>query len=48
MTGEWGKEVFDVGNSLSVYTDGRKQDIPAFVEERTDGLGDTEMAIESN
>ena len=37
-----------MGNSLSVYTDGRKQDIPAFVEERTDGLDDTEMAIESN
>ena len=48
MTGEWGKDVFDVGNILSVYTDGRKQDIPAFVEERTDGLGDIEMAIESN
>ena len=48
LTDVWVKHIFGVDNSLSVHTEGRNQGILVFVEEPTDGLGDTKMTMEAN
>ena len=48
LTDVWVKHIFGVDSSLLVHTEGRNQGILVFVEEPTDGLGDTKMTMEAN